>query len=241
MPRLPAIETKRLYRHIADVVAQHIDSGAFAPGSTLPAERELATQMRVSRTSIREALIALEVEGRVSVRVGVGVVVLPPGTRPAPAKPSRSRAATAADWSQVGPLQLLEARRVVECESAALAARHASAADLAEIDQLCVAMARTIKAGTDHYPLDERFHVRIAQACGNAAIALLVAELWAHRASTVSRKFEEHFVDAPLYRATLTDHQAILATLVARDARGARAAMKRHLDRVHDAYSRDLA
>ena len=61
MPFQP-IEPRRLYRQIADQLRQLIQSGEFAVGSKLPAERDLATKMGVSRPSVREALIALEVE-----------------------------------------------------------------------------------------------------------------------------------------------------------------------------------
>ena len=74
MPFQP-IEPRRLYRQIADQLRQLIQTGEFAVGSKLPAERDLATKMGVSRPSVREALIALEVEGLVEVRMGSGIYV----------------------------------------------------------------------------------------------------------------------------------------------------------------------
>ncbi len=76
MNLLDAVSTVRLYRMIADQIAAKIDSGEFAVGERLPAERLLAEQLGVSRASVREALIALELEGYVDVRVGAGVYVL---------------------------------------------------------------------------------------------------------------------------------------------------------------------
>jgi len=67
---IQVVETRRLYRQIADQIAALIDGGEFKPGVRLPAERDLARQLGVSRPSVREALIALEVEGYVEVRVG---------------------------------------------------------------------------------------------------------------------------------------------------------------------------
>ena len=84
---LQTIEPRRLYRQIADQIRAGMRSGEFPPGSRLPAERELAQQLGVSRPSVREALIALEVEGLVDVRVGSGVHVL--DTPPARARPGR--------------------------------------------------------------------------------------------------------------------------------------------------------
>src|SRR5580658_4283455 len=80
--RLPQVEPVRLYRQIAALISDRIDEGSFPVGSLLPAERDLAEQLGVSRTSVREALIALEVSGKVSVRVGHGVQVLEVIPRP---------------------------------------------------------------------------------------------------------------------------------------------------------------
>ena len=70
-----SIEPQRLYRQIAEQLRALIAQGEFATGDRLPAERDLARQFNVSRPSVREALIALEVEGWVEVRTGSGVYV----------------------------------------------------------------------------------------------------------------------------------------------------------------------
>src|SRR5215467_13055063 len=77
IPKLPlqAVEPRRLYRQIADQIARLIASGEFPPGARLPAERELATSLGVSRASVREAIISLEMGGLVEVRVGTGIFV----------------------------------------------------------------------------------------------------------------------------------------------------------------------
>jgi len=79
--RLQAVEPRRLYRQIADQIRARIGKGEVAPGERLPAERDLARQLGVSRPSLREALIALEVEGLLDVRVGSGIYVTQPGER----------------------------------------------------------------------------------------------------------------------------------------------------------------
>ena len=73
MNTFQAVAVTRLYRMIADQIAGRIRAGDFPRGGRLPSERELAEQLQVSRASIREALIALEIEGYVEVRVGTGV------------------------------------------------------------------------------------------------------------------------------------------------------------------------
>ena len=75
---IEAIIPRRLYRQVADQLRQLIDAGEFPVGSRLPPERDLAMQLGISRPTVREALIALEVDGRVSIRVGSGIHVLPP-------------------------------------------------------------------------------------------------------------------------------------------------------------------
>src|SRR5512137_2198693 len=106
---IQSIEPRRLYRQIAEQIRGLIRSGEFVPGSRLPPERDLARQLGVSRPSVREALIALEVEGMVEVRIGSGIYV-----RGAP-----EHAAGAASLEPAaGPFELLRARYVIESECA---------------------------------------------------------------------------------------------------------------------------
>src|SRR6185369_11584894 len=118
---LQTVESNRLYRQIAEQVRGLIVAGEFATGKRLPAERDLARQLGVSRPSVREALIALEVEGWVEVRTGSGIYVQEARRRSAARAPANGHGG-GADW---GPLELMQARELVEGEVAALAARHA--------------------------------------------------------------------------------------------------------------------
>src|SRR4051812_11590393 len=122
---LQAVDNRRLYRQIADQIAALIEKGEYGKGERLPPERDLARQLGVSRPSVREALIALEVEGYVEVRVGSGVYVL--GARPAgvaEALPADS-----------GPFELIKARWLIEAECAALAAKHATKAQVRAMEE----------------------------------------------------------------------------------------------------------
>lgn len=235
--RLQPIEPRRLYRHIAEVIARHIDTGEFPPGSLLPPERELAQQLGVSRASVREGLIALEVQGRVSVRVGNGVTVLPP---PSAAQRAVVAAMPASDWPEVGPLEVVEARRIIEAETAALAAARVTDADLAELEATLRRMERNTVKGETHSPEDRRFHLQIAGISGNQALVQVVATLWDLRRSRLFAAFEQHFVTPALFEDTHRDHRRILLALESRNPKAARAAMRRHLDRVHREYSRAL-
>src|SRR6266699_5978401 len=83
-----SIEPRRLYRQIADQIRTLIRSREFPAGARLPPERDLARQLGVSRPSVREALIALEVEGLVEVKIGSGIYVLGPGNGPSVGHPA---------------------------------------------------------------------------------------------------------------------------------------------------------
>src|SRR5262250_1560056 len=119
-----SIEPRRLYRQIAEQIRALIRSGEFSAGSRLPPERDLARQLGVSRPSVREALIALEVEGLVEVRIGSGIYVLGPR--------ANGEIATEVDATS-GPFELLRARWIIEGECAALAAKAARKQQLAAI------------------------------------------------------------------------------------------------------------
>ena len=113
---LEAVEARRLYRQVADQLRSLIDSGEYAVGSRLPTERELAEQLKISRPTVREALIALEVEGRVRIRVGSGIYVIDPA----------DAAPTPAVGGIEGPFELLRAREFLESAIAEQAARVAT-------------------------------------------------------------------------------------------------------------------
>ena len=119
-----SIEPRRLYRQIADQIRTLIKSGEFPAGARLPPERDLAKQLGVSRPSVREALIALEVEGFVEVRIGSGIYV----------QPGNDDAGTdRTNEAEAGPFELLRARYVIEAECAALAAKSARKAQVVAI------------------------------------------------------------------------------------------------------------
>ena len=225
---LQTVEPRRLYRQIADQIASLIGNGEFAHGSRLPAERELAALLGVSRTSVREALISLEIGGLVDVRVGSGVFVT--------AGPVSS--ALAVDKGP-GPFELLRARTLVEGEVAALAAVNATDEDL---DALRLAIQR-MTTHVDDFVIreetDREFHLGIAKATGNGSLELVVEGLWNQRAELWGR-MQQHYHTEALARRTIHDHVAILAAITARNPDSARTAMHRHLARVVREFQRGV-
>jgi DNA-binding FadR family transcriptional regulator len=128
-----SIEPRRLYRQIADQIRTLIKSGEFPAGARLPPERDLAKQLGVSRPSVREALIALEVEGLVEVRIGSGIYVQPG---------NEDAGVGDAHEAEAGPYELLRARYVIEAECAALAAKSAKKPQLVAISDALEEMQR---------------------------------------------------------------------------------------------------
>jgi len=130
------VESKRLYQQIADQIRELIEAGAFEVGSRLPAERDLAQQLGVSRPSLREALIALDVEGSVEILGGSGVYVSALQDRPAKRTESLGES----------PTELMQARSVIEGDVVVLACAHMTDADLRriveQVERLFIAPAR---------------------------------------------------------------------------------------------------
>lgn len=227
--RLQAVEPRRLYRQIADQIRTLIETGGAAPGARLPAERELARQLGVSRPSLREALIALELEGLLDVRVGSGIYV---------ARPGGPKAAGTRDAGS-GPFEVMHARRLIEPECAALAARHAGAAQLRALREAHARYAEEAKRHHNPLEADRAFHVAIAEAAGNSALVLLVQTLWDLRLGPMYRALERKLEYPAMANDTLREHHAVLAAIIRRDPRAARAAMRRHMTMTRRRYSKD--
>ncbi len=237
-----SIEPRRLYRQIADQIRELIRTGEFVAGSRLPPERDLAKQLGVSRPSVREALIALEVEGLVEVRIGSGIYVLGPSVRaegdeaalggPLGNQPNDPVDATA------GPFELMRARYTIESECAALAAKSAKKAQIAAIEEALAAMEREFVHEKQPLESDRLFHLRVAEATGNGALVAVVKMLWDERTGPLYQRLEHHY-DAPaLWIAALAEHRAVLKAIVEHDVPGARTSMQRHLNKAYKRFNK---
>lgn len=223
------VEGRRLYRQIAAQLSGLIAEGEFVVGQRLPAERELAAQLGVSRPSLREALIALELEGLVEVWVGSGIWVTASSAERGTVKPLREGE---------GPFELLRARGLIEGEIAALAARTATARDLDGIRSALSTMERLQRKNQDFSSADRDFHIQIAASTRNSVLAATVQDLWDRGRGAMWDLMEEHF-QTPAHRAaTIDDHRAIYRGLDAHDPREARSAMRSHLKRVDAEFAR---
>lgn len=224
---IQAIEAQRLYQQIAQQLRQLITSGEFPPGSRLPAERELAAQLGVSRPSVREALIALEVEGWVEVRTGSGVYVL---ERTAPDR----QAVAATEW---GPLEVIRARRLVEGEIAALAAQAIQPQHLLALQQALQDMQQDADGGRAPLEGDRAFHLTLAAACGNAVLCDTVTQFWDARKGPLFERLGDYFETPQSWRCAIEEHRQILAALEQGNTHAARAAMQHHMDQSHERFN----
>jgi DNA-binding FadR family transcriptional regulator len=225
---IQAIEPRRLYVQIADQIRSLIQAEEFPRGSRLPAERELAKRFGVSRPSVREALIALEVEGYIDVRPGTGIVVttleslMPPGPE------------------QEGPLEILRVRILFEGEVAAEAARDIRPKDVAALEQILLAMEAEAADPSARLAADRQFHRYIAAKLANKALERLVTGLFDQRDSPLAQQFASHFDNASTWVAVSAEHRKILAALAAHDPERARQAMRDHLRKAHNRWARGL-
>jgi DNA-binding FadR family transcriptional regulator len=209
------MKNRRMFWQIVEKIEALIDSGMYPPGSRLPPERELAETFKVSRPTIREAIIALEVRGRVEVKTSSGVYVLEN-----PAQRSNER--------KVSAFELTQARALVEGEAAALAAVSITEEELVELDKTLIEM----ETGPEPGKADREFHLIISKATRNNAVLLAVEKFWELRDS------EPEIINA--YKSVcdrsdkdrLDEHRNIYIALQKRDSAEARAAMHLHFNRL---------
>jgi DNA-binding FadR family transcriptional regulator len=228
---LQIVEPQRLYRQIAEQLRSLIASGEISPGKRLPAERDLASQLGVSRPSVREALIALEVEGIIDVRTGSGIYVRSCEPSTGQTAPRRT------DPGEWGPLELMRARELVEGEVAALAARNGRRAQIAAIANAHAQMQEEAAAGTIPRAGDEAFHTAVAQACGNEVLRDTVRTYWNARSGPLFERLGDYFETPASWSAALVEHGAVLEAIRSHDAASARHAMQTHLKKAYSRYS----
>src|SRR3984893_4231432 len=217
------IDARKLYRQVADAIMASIESGEYARGARLPSERDLAASFRVTRPTIREAMIALEIRGLVEAQQGSGIYVT-----------DQPQAHIGADDLDIGAFELTEARRLFEGEAAALAASIITQEQLEESEAILDDMVKENARKQKGEIADRSFHVAIAQATRNAAITAVIEHLWDIRIkSPLCAKMLDRARSAGV-KPRIGEHRRILAALRKHDPQAARNAMRNHLGRVID-------
>lgn len=222
----PPDASRRLYQQIADKVRALIQQGAYQEGSRLPPERDLAQQLGVSRPSLREALIALEIEGSVEIRMGSGVYVCGRALRRAPLAPSMGES----------PGELMQARAAVEGAVIVMACVSATPQGLARVQESIDAMRADIAAGRDMIEHDRQFHVRIAEMAGNSILTSLVGTLFDERRGPLASHMRHRLEGQPTWKDALAEHEQILRCLQSRDPLAAESAMRSHIRAAADRW-----
>lgn len=209
------MSNRRLFWHIVEKIESSINSGKYPSGSRLPPERELAEKFGVSRPTIREAIIALEVRGKVEVKTGSGVYVLDSAT-------------TSLELTSVNAFELTQARALIEGEVAAMAATTITKEELAQLELTLSSMENN----HDVAEADEQFHHIIANSTRNTAMILSVENLWKLRSSTEDIINDYASVCNKDNAKTIAEHRAIYEALKLGDATSARNAMHQHFNRL---------
>lgn len=212
----------RLYQDLARRLIAVLSSGHYKVGDRLPAERELSVQYNVSRPTVREAVIALEVQGLVEVRVGSGAYVKRlPGKDDIPG-------------FNITAFELTEARLLFEGEAAALAATQITDEGLAELEALVEEIERENENPDGTVRADRAFHLAIARATRNAAVAEAVERLWDLRSKSPESALLHEKARSANIMPVVDEHTAILEALRNHDPVAARGAMRTHLAAVLD-------
>lgn len=217
--RSALISVPRPYRVVADRIRQLIVNQRIEAGTRLPAERTLAATLSISRPVLRQALVALELEGQVEVRHGSGVYVCDTSTYRHEAMPVTPKLAG-----------VLAARRMIEIEVASLAAKRATDANVNITFSLVSRLERGKPVNGSSCPAEHDFMLAIALLTGNKALVGVTEFLW--RLQRHGCGVEPTASDRGMPYADLLDScRTIVRAIVARDDASARRAMRAHHDR----------
>jgi GntR family transcriptional repressor for pyruvate dehydrogenase complex len=228
---LEPVKRSRIYEHIVGQIRALIREGRWAPGDQIPPERELAERFRVSRTSVREALRALEMQGVIESRQGGGTFV-----RTADTEALVPPLAAAILRGQRELAEVLEVRELIEPGIARLAAMRATAEHVGELEHLLERQRECIAAGRPFVDEDTAFHYTLARAADNHILLRLhnvILDLLRE-----SRQSYLHVPDRP--HMSLRGHEAILGAIKDHNADRAYEASLAHISEVRDGILRAI-
>ncbi len=218
--QLEIVKNDRLYMKVAEQLRNLIETDVIKAGDRLPSERVLAEQLGVSRPTVREAMIALEISGIIEIRSGSGIYAI--GAKPL--------AQSQLTDTGIGPFEILEIRLLLESEACALAAARITTSQLAELKQCLDDMVEEEKRPDASEKADQRFHEIIAESCQNSAIESVIRWLWQLRVeSKLSTAFLERIREEGIH-PSISEHRAIYDALERKDPLRARDAMRRHIE-----------
>jgi GntR family transcriptional repressor for pyruvate dehydrogenase complex len=217
------VSRKCISDEIVNQIREMIDHGRLQPGDRLPAERKLAEQFGVSRTTVREGIKILSESGLLTSRQGAGTFVSRPD--------DGARGGSLIDAVLAGNHDLqdvFEVRKMLEPEIAALAARNGSPDAKTRLEAILMEQEQAIDSGESGGNIDHRFHQALAEASGNPVLREMVAALH----EEFSRSRSEEVQSPQRQKASLAAHRAIVEAVRNGHAMQAERAMREHLDEV---------
>ncbi len=216
---LQPVSRSPLYEQVAERLREFIEAKGLQPGDRLMSERDLATQLGVSRTSVRQALTALRVLGLVEIRHGDGVYLV---RSPGDVIPSFASEIVS---SEVDHPMIWEVREGIEVQAARLAARRRGEADLRSMREALELMETAVAGGEDGINEDRRFHHAIVQAAGNPLLSQMIEGL----SEVIDRTSEASLTLPGRPPVSLQSHRAILGAIERQDEAAAAEEMRRHV------------
>lgn len=225
------IKPKRLYQEVGLKLYEELKQGPYNVGDRLPAERDVAERLGVSRAVVREALIMLELMELIEVRKGSGIYLIKQ-----PVDTSSNHVfESSLDKDDVGPFEMMQARQLLESHVAEFAASQATKKDITKMHE-ALNLEKQKMAQQDHdHSGDKLFHLAIAEATQNSVLVDLVEGLWERREnSPMWKQLHAHITDQSYRQKWLLDHEAILLAIVQKKPDEARLTMWRHLENVKE-------
>ena len=219
---LQPVSRPRLYEQLVERLLDYIHSERLKVGDRLPAERELATQLGVSRASVSQALVALEVQGVIDVRHGDGAVILD--------VPAERQILAALRARRNRLREVIEAREALEVKLAALAAERRTPQDLEAIDDALGKMTGEVAQGDRGVTGDEHFHAAVTAAAHSGLLAGLMTEI----AELIRESRIESLAQPGRPEESLRAHRKVADAIQGGDAQAAAAAMAAHIAAVSD-------
>jgi GntR family transcriptional repressor for pyruvate dehydrogenase complex len=218
------VRKNKVYEEVAQQIERLILK-KLQPGDKLPSERELAEMLKVSRSSIRDAIRGLELRGLVEPRQGAGTIV-----RGAAAEPLANPFASALKRRKEMVSELLDFRKMLEPPLAARAATHASADEILEMEEILQRQEAKQSQGEPAVAEDAEFHYSVALASGNGVVLKVLDIIMDLLRDTRERSLQVE--GRP--QKSLAGHRRILAAIKRHDAEGAKSAMRRHIEDVEE-------
>jgi len=216
------IQRSSVTTEVARRLLDYVRSGRVSPGERLPSERQLAADLGVGRSAVREALAALDMLGVVATRQGSGSFF---------SADASSMLPQTIEWGLMlgdrHTVDLVEARSQIEIVLAGLAAERAETADIEELTRLVAEMESSIGDDAQLVDADLRFHLHLATTAGNSVLAEVLRGIQALLRVWIARGLT---VDDDQAHNTVDEHRAILAGVAAKDRDAARAGMSEHME-----------